>query len=460
MPDVDMSRNGRPGNGPATTGSGGRGTGGRPRIVVIGGGFAGFAAAKGLTARLPDAEVVVVSSTDYFLYLPLLPEVATGVLDPRRVSVPLSTALPKADVVLGKVDAIDLDGRTVGWVDPEGGRGETSWDRLVIAAGSVNALLPIPGVAEHAHGFRGIAEAVYLRDHLVRQIDLAAVTTDPATRDARCTFVVVGAGYTGTEVAAQGVLFTEQLRRAHKALRGQRVRWLLVDVAPRVLPGLDERLSRSTDRVLRERGIEIRTETSVEEAHAQGVRLTGGEDVASRTLVWCVGVRPDPLVAGLGLETDKGRLVVDDRLVVPGHPDVTACGDIAAVPDRTRPGELTAMTAQHAQRQGALAARNVAASLGVGEARSYKHHDLGFVVELGGRDAAANPLGIPLSGLPATAVTRGYHLLSMPGNRTRVAVDWVLDAVFGRPAVQLGLVRGSAVPLTTSEPQKQPERSG
>jgi NADH dehydrogenase len=227
-----------------------------------------------------------------------------------------------------------------------------------------------------------------------------------------------------------------------------------------VLPGLDERLSRSTDRVLRERGIEIRTETSVEEAHAQGVRLTGGEDVASRTLVWCVGVRPDPLVAGLGLETDKGRLVVDDRLVVPGHPDVTACGDIAAVPDRTRPGELTAMTAQHAQRQGALAARNVAASLGVGEARSYKHHDLGFVVELGGRDAAANPLGIPLSGLPATAVTRGYHLLSMPGNRTRVAVDWVLDAVFGRPAVQLGLVRGSAVPLTTSEPQKQPERSG
>lgn len=435
-----------------TTGTGGRGTGGRRRVVVIGGGFAGFAAARGLTKALPDAEIVLVNATDYFLYLPLLPEVATGVLDPRRVSVPLSTALPEVDVVLGKVDAIDLDAHTVGWVDPEGGRGELTWDRLVIAAGSVNALLPIPGVAEHAHGFRGIAEAVYLRDHIVRQIDLAAAANDAAVRAARCTFVVVGAGYTGTEVAAQGVLFTDQLRKAHRALRGQRVRWMLLDTAPRVLPGLDRRLSDPTDRVLRARGIEVCTGVSVAEAHSGGVRLTTGEDIPSRTLVWCVGVRPDPLVVGLGLETVKGRLVVDDRLAVPGHPDVVVCGDIAAVPDRTRPGELTAMTAQHAHRQGALAARNVAASLGVGESRAYKHHDLGFVVELGGRDAAANPLGIPLSGLPATVVTRAYHLLAMPGNRTRVGVDWVLDAMFGRQAVQMGLVRGEAVPLATKTP--------
>ncbi|ODU03594.1 MAG: NADH dehydrogenase [Pseudonocardia sp. SCN 72-86] len=425
------------------------GAGGRPRVVVIGGGFAGLATAKKLTKLMPHTQVVVISATDYFLYLPLLPEVATGVLDPRRVAVPLATALPGADIVLGTVDAIDLDGHTVGWTDPEGGRGETTWDRLVIAAGSVNRLLPVPGVAEHAHGFRGVAEAVYLRDHVVRQLDLAAASHDEAERDARCTFVVVGAGYTGTEVAAQGVLFTDQLRRAHRSLRDQRVRWLLLDLAPRVLPELSTRLSRTADEVLRGRGVEVRTGTSIEEAHSRGVRLTTGEDLPTRTVVWCVGVRPDPIVEGLDLATDKGRLVVDDHLRVPGHPDVLACGDVAAVPDRTRPGQLTAMTAQHAQRQGTLAAHNIAASFGVGEARAYAHHDLGFVVELGARDAAANPLGIPLSGLLATAVTRGYHLIAMPGNRIRVVVDWILDAVLRRPAAQLGLVRGNAVPLTT-----------
>lgn len=421
----------------------------RRRVVVVGGGFAGFAAARSLTGLLPDAEVVLVSATDYFLYLPLLPEVAAGLLDPRRVSVPLSAALPKATVVLGKVDEIDLAARRVGWADPEGGRGRTDYDRLVIAVGSVNKLLPIPGVAEHAHGFRGVAEAVYLRDHIVRQIDLAASSTDPVERAARCTFLVVGAGYTGTEVAAQGVLFTDELVQAHRSLRDQPVRWLLLDVAERVLPELDQRLSRTADRVLRERGVEVRTGVSITEAHARGVRLTTGEDVPSRTLVWCVGVRPDPIVEALGLPTERGRLCVDEQLAVPDRPGVFACGDAAAVPDVSRPGQLTPMTAQHAQRQGKLAAHNVAASFGVGTARPYRHHDLGFVVELGGRDAAANPLGVPLSGLPATAVTRGYHLLSMPGNRLRVATDWLLDAVLPRQSVQLGLVRGAAVPLDT-----------
>jgi NADH dehydrogenase len=341
--------------------------------------------------------------------------------------------------------------RTVTFTDPEGEVRELGYDRLVLAAGSVNKLLPIPGVAEHAHGFRGVPEALYLRDHVIRQIELAAATDDPAERAERCTFVVVGAGYTGTEVAAQGPLLTDAIVRRHHVLRDQKVRWLLVDVAPRVLPELDERLSRAADRVLRRRGVEVLTGTSVREATHTGVELTGGEAVASRTLVWCVGVRPDPLVSATGLETMKGRLVVEPTLVVPGHPEVFACGDAAAVPDLTRPGEVTAMTAQHAQRQGVLAGRNVAASLGHGKVRRYKHHDLGFVVDLGGTQAAANPLRIPLSGIVAKAVTRAYHLLAMPGNRTRTAVDWLLDAVLSRQSVQLGLVRSAAVPLETKE---------
>ncbi|WP_147258001.1 NAD(P)/FAD-dependent oxidoreductase [Pseudonocardia hierapolitana] len=438
----------------ASTGPGTAQPRSRPRVVIVGGGFAGHSAARSLAKRLGDtAEIVLINPTDYFLYLPLLPEVAAGVIEPRRITVPLAATLPGVRVVLGEVDTVDLDKRTVGWTDPESGRGELGYDRLVLAAGSVNKLLPIPGVAEHAHGFRGIPEALYLRDHITRQIELAASTEDPAEREARCTFIVVGAGYTGTEVAAQGPLFTDALVRQHAALRDQPVRWLLLDLAERVLPELDPKLSRTADRVLRERGVEVRTGQSVQEATHEHVCLTTGEKVPTRTLVWCVGVRPDPLVAGVGLPTNKGRLVVDAELAVPGHPDVFACGDAAAVPDLTRPGEVTAMTAQHAVRQGKLAGRNVAASLGHGSPHRYRHHDLGFVVELGGREAAANPLHVPLAGLVAKAVTRGYHLLSMPTNRTRTAADWLLDAVLPRQTVQLGLVRAPNVPLDTASPE-------
>jgi NADH dehydrogenase len=427
----------------------------RPRIVIVGAGFAGFAAARKL-ARLSrgGAEIVIINPTDYFLYLPLLPEVATGILEPRRVTVSLTAALPGVRTVLGHVDTFDLAGRTVGYLDPEGNRATLGYHRLVIAAGSVNKLLPVPGVSQYAHGFRGIPEALYLRDHITRQIEMAAGATDEAERRARCTFVVVGAGYTGTEVAAQGVLYTDALVKRFSELRGL-PRWLLLDTADRVLPSLDRRLADASDQVLRERGVEVRMRTSVQEAMADGVHLSTGEHLPTRSLIWCVGVRPDPLVDGLGLPVVQGRLVVDEYLTVPGHPDVYGIGDAAAVPDLTRPGEITGMTAQHAVRQGIAAAKNIAASYGRGRRRAYKHHDLGFVVDLGGLDSAANPVGVPLRGFPAKVVTRGYHLISMPGNRVRVAADWLLDAVLPRQGVQLGLVPGEAVPLDSAAPEKQ-----
>ncbi|MFJ8110630.1 FAD-dependent oxidoreductase [Streptomyces sp. NPDC096132] len=426
----------------------------RPRIVIVGAGFAGYRTARTLArAARGRADITVLNPTDYFLYLPLLPQVAAGILEPRRVTVSLAGTLREVRLVLGEADRIDLDGRTVHYTDPEGGTGTLAYDRLVLAAGSVNKLLPIPGVAEHAHGFRGLPEALYLRDHLTRQVELAAGADNADDCAARCTFVVVGAGYTGTEVAAHGQQFTEALVRAHPLSRGIRPRWLLLDVAERVLPELDERLSRTADRVLRERGVEVRMGTSVKEATGDGVLLTDGEFVDTRTLVWCVGVRPDPLAESLGLPLERGRLLVEPTLRVPGRPEVFACGDAAAVPDLEQPGQYTPMTAQHAWRQGRVAGENVAASLSGGELRSYRHKDMGFVVDLGGVQAAANPLGVPLSGLPAGLVTRGYHLAALPGNRVRVAADWLLDAVLPRQAVQLGLVRSWSVPLDTASPE-------
>lgn len=424
------------------------------RVVVVGAGFAGFNAARRLVRHASRADrpldVVVVNPTDYFLYVPLLPEVAAGLLDPRRITVSLPARLPEVTLRLGTVTGANFPDRTVTYRTPDGDEAEQGYDKLLLTSGSVTKLLPIPGIAEHAHGFRSVQEALYLRDHLIGQVEQADATDDPAERAARLTFVVVGAGYTGTEVVAQGVRLTAALLKQHPRLAGSRARWLLLDTADHVLPGLSRRLARTSHDVLVGLGVDVRTGTSVDNAHENGVKLSDGTDVPTRTLVWCVGVRPDPLVEELGLATDHGRLVVNEYLEVPSLDDVWACGDAAAVPDLTKPRSVTAMTAQHAERQGRCAAGNILASLGCGRRRPYKHHDLGFVVDLGGADAAANPLGVPLSGIAAKTVTRGYHLLSLPGNRGRTAIEWLIDAVAGRPPVQLGLVSSSDIPLETT----------
>lgn len=176
----------------------------------------------------------------------------------------------------------------------------------------------------------------------------------------------------------------------------------------------------------------------------------------TRTLIWCVGVRPDPLIDVLDLPMIKGRLVVDAYLSVPGHPEIYACGDAAAVPDPTRPGNITAMTAQHAQRQGIRAAHNIAAGYGRGLRRPYRHSDLGFLVDLGGAKATANVLGVPLSGVPAKAVTRGYHLAAIPDNRLRICSDWTLDALLSRQLVQLGMVPAATARLAATAEELPP----
>jgi NADH:quinone reductase (non-electrogenic) len=423
-------------------------------VVIVGAGFAGFNAARELS-RLAGAttEIVLINSADYFLYLPLMPQVAGGLVEPRHICVSLARKLGKIRVVLGTVHHVDPRQKVVRWAGPEGASGQVRYDRLILTAGSVNKLLPIPGLAEYAHGFRSLAEAIYLRDHITRQLELAAVACDHAEREARCTFVVVGAGYTGTEVAAQGQLLTARLARTMPGLAGQRIRWLLLDTAPRLLPELSERLSKTADRVLRRRGVEVRTGQSVAEALDGCVQLSTGEKVATRSLIWCVGVRADPLVDGLKLDTNRGRLAVDEFMSVPGAPDIYACGDCAAVPDLTRPGQICGMTAQHAQRQGKQVARNVAASLGTGKAGPYKHHDEGFLVDLGRLAAAANPLNVPLSGPAANAVTRGYHLSTLPGNRARVLADWALNGATPAEATSFGVISASSVPLDVDEPR-------
>jgi NADH:ubiquinone reductase (H+-translocating) len=311
------------------------------RVVIVGAGFAGFNAARELSKLVgTTTEIVVINSTDYFLYLPLMPQVSGGLIEPAHVLVSLPRRLRKTRFVLGTVNHVDSQQKVVSWEGPEDAAGQVRYDRLILTAGSVNKLLPIPGIADYAHGFRTIAEAGYLHDHIIRQLELASVAADPEERRSRCTFVVVGAGYTGTEVTAQGQLMTTRIAKQMPGLAGQQIRWMLLDTAPRVLAQLDPRLSKAADRVLRRRGVEVLMGQSVAKAGDGYVQLSTGEKVSTRSLIWCVGVRADPLMDGLDLDTNRGRLVVDEFMAVPAAPDIYACGDCAAVPDLTRPGEV------------------------------------------------------------------------------------------------------------------------
>jgi NADH dehydrogenase len=384
-------------------------------------------------------------------YTSLLPQVGTGTVDPRHIAVSLSATLRRTRHIPGHAVGVDYGNRSLTVAGPDGQRRELGWHRLVLTPGSVTRTLPLPGISEQAKGFKNIAEALYLRDHMLAQMELADASDDPAQRQARCTFVVAGAGYTGTEVAAQGLLFTRAALRRYPRIRPGELRWLLVDRAPAILPELGPRLGDPALRVLRRRGVDVRLNTTIEEATDSQVQLSDGTTVPTRTLVWSVGVTPGPLTQALGLETIKGRIVVDELLSVPGRPDVFAAGDAAAAPDLTRPGQLTAMTAQHAQRQGKAAARNVAATLGHGTRKPYKHRDLGFVVDLGGWQAVANPLHIPISGPLAAIITRGYHVYALPANRVRVATDWFNEVIDHRQFVQLGLIPSEYSGLTAAE---------
>ena len=436
-------------------------------VVIVGSGFTGFEGARHLARKLrrhgkdaASVDISIISPVDYMLYTPLLPDVAGGLVDARFVAIPLANALRGVQQIRGRVDGVDFDGHTVTFTDPEERARTLPWDRLVLTPGSVTKLFDVPGLADHARGLKSTAEALYLRDHVLEQLELADVDDDPGRAAARRTIVVVGASYSGTELAVQ-------LRALADSAANQMnfdpsdVRFVLLDLAEQVMPEVGEKLGAAAQRVLKSRGIDVRLGVTLKEVHAEHVVLSDESLIRTHTVAWVTGVTGAPLIENLGLETEKGRLKVQTDLQVPGHPDVFAAGDAAAVPDVTQPGKITPPTAQHATRQGKVLAHNVAASLGYGEKKNYKHRNMGLVVDLGPRYAVANPLNIQLSGFAAKAVTRAYHLYAMPRfvNRWAVGLAYLTDVFFDRSVVSMGLSSAEDAKFSSSEgiPMPKPD---
>ncbi|WP_405392268.1 NAD(P)/FAD-dependent oxidoreductase [Streptomyces sp. NBC_01102] len=416
----------------------------RPRILVVGAGFAGVECVRRLERSLTpgEADIALVTPFSYQLYLPLLPQVASGVLTPQSVAVSLRRSRRhRTRIVPGGAIGVDTAAKVCVIRKITDEIVNEPYDHLVLAAGSVTRTFDIPGLVDNARGMKTLAEAAYIRDHVISQLDLADASQDEAERESRLQFVVVGGGYAGTETAACLQRLTANAVRHYPRLDPKLIKWHLIDIAPKLMPELGDKLGLTALEILRKRGIEVSLGVSVAEAAPDKVTFTDGRVLPCRTLIWTAGVAASPLVATLDAETVRGRLAVTPEMRVPGVEGVFALGDSAAVPDLAKgDGAICPPTAQHAMRQGRVLADNLIASLRGLPLRPYVHKDLGLVVDLGGRDAVSKPLGVELKGLPAQLVARGYHWSGLRTNvaKTRVLTNWMLNAIAGDDFVRTG----------------------
>ena len=412
-------------------------------VLILGGGFGGLYAARKLERSLPPhaAKVTVVTDVNFMLYTPLLPGAAAGTLEPRHVVVPLREHLDRTDLLLGHVTGMAPDRREVSVTTAEGDERTLTYDHVIVALGAISRALPIPGLREHAVGFKTLSDAIALRNQIMQTLERAESVEDEAARRALLTYVFVGAGYAGLEGLAELQDFAADVVDLYPRSRVQGLRFVLVEARERVMPEISADLAEFATAELRRRGVEVRTSTTVERISADSVELSDGELVPCRTVAWTAGVRPHPVVEKLGLPLDRtGRIVVDRFCQVDGQNDVWAIGDSAAVPDPARPGQPTPPTCQHALRQGRTVAGNVAAALGAGRPKPFTYKTLGVFVDMGHQKAVAETVGIKWRGFPAWFLARSYHLAMMPGIRRqiRLMVDWTVDLLFARDTSELG----------------------
>jgi NADH:ubiquinone reductase (H+-translocating) len=395
-------------------------------VLIVGGGFAGAYVARLLRGR----EATIVSPENYMLYTPLLPEAASGTLEPRHAVVPLRVMCPWAELLLGRVESVDLEAGTV----TAAGR-TIRWRDLVLALGAVPRTVPVPGLREHGLAFKSLPDAINLRNHVLQQLEAADAALDAEERERRLTFVFVGAGYAGVEALGELSDLVEDALRWYPRLGAIRRRWVLVDAAARILPEIPPPLGDYAARELTARGVEIHVGTTLESASGEEVVLGDGTRIPTRTLVWTAGVAPNPLLREWGLPLDeRGRVEVDELLRVRGHEHVWALGDCARVPN-TRSESPDPPTCQHALRQARRLAKNLS-----GEPRPYGYRMLGQVATLGRHKGIADVLGIRFRGFPGWWVTRSYHLYQLPlvQRKLRVVVDWTVALFFRRDVVELG----------------------
>ena len=441
--------------------------------MIVGAGHVGFYVADRLSSKLRkgirrgDIEVMVIDPQQHMTYQPFLPEAAAGHISPRHGVIPLRRALRRCRIVAGNVTRIDHRAKKLLVQPVVGPDHEIEYDQIVVAPGSVSRTLPIPGLAENAVGFKSMGEAIYLRNHVLSRLDVAAATSDPQVRKKALTFVFVGGGFAGIEAMAELEDMARDTMRDYEELDFSQTRWVLVEASQRILPEVGAEMGAYTVEKLLQRGFDIRLNTLLKSCEGGHIVLSDGDEFDADTIVWTAGVKPHPMLADTDLPLGpKGHLrcrptlqVEDDDGVVEG---AWGAGDSAQVPDLSGFSEYCSPSAQHAVRQAAVLADNIAATVQDRPIKEYRHEYVGSVASLGRYKGVAHVYGLKGKGIVAWFMHRTYHLMRVPGlgRKVRVLADWTLALFTKRETVQLGELHNPRAPWEDVASGKTPPTPG
>jgi len=438
------------------------------RILILGGGFGGVYAALTLEKILKrelkrgEIEIALVSRDNYLTFQPMLPEVVSGSIGILDTITPIRRLCPRTDLYTRAIEEIDLERRRVTLAAGVGSRQlRLEYDHLVIALGNVASFAGQQGLSEHALPFKYLGDALALRNHTIHALEEADIERDPKARQGLLTFVVAGGGFSGVEAVAELNDFVRSAARSFRNVQPEEIRVVLLHAGGLILPELPKNLAEFAQRLLTKRGVELRLNTRLAGATAEAALLAGGERIETRTLVSTVPGGPNPVVAALDCPKDRGRIVTDPYLEVPGHAGVWAVGDCALIMDAST-GQPSPPTAQHAVREGRCAAGNIAATLRGSVKRAFAFKALGKMGSLGHRSAVAEVFGLKLSGFLAWWLWRTVYLMKLPGldRKIRVAVDWTLDLLLPSDIVQLRTDRAVSIRREHFEPGQAIFREG
>jgi NADH dehydrogenase len=411
-------------------------------IAIVGGGFAGTTLARALQRRLPAGwQLVLVSEESYTTFNPMLAEVVGAAVFPEHVVAPLREMLPRTRFIMGKVQAVDTARRVLSCLTLAGPH-DIAYDELVLAFGQRANLHIIPGMALHAQPLKLVGDALHIRNGVLQKLARMELSDDARQRRALGHFVVVGGGFSGVEVAGALADFIASARRYYPRIRAGELQVTLLHDGERLLPELPARLGRAAADSLQGRGVAVRLGQGVTGVHAQGVDLADGDAVLSTTVVCTIGTRANPLVERLGLTTLRGRIVTEADGRVPGTPGLWALGDCAATPNAVD-HSISPPTAQFAVAQAQQLAANLLAHIGCAATTPFRYRSKGMMATTGHRKGVALALGLPLTGLPAWLMWRGYYLLRMPtlGRKLRIWVEWTWALFFPADITHLRFTR-------------------
>jgi NADH:ubiquinone reductase (H+-translocating) len=421
----------------------------RTRILIVGGGFAGLTVAMELERSLgrdPSVEITLVNRENFFLFTPMLHEVAASDLDLTTIVNPARKMLQHVRFFAGEVDRIDIEKRNISVSHGFDHHQHTlEFDFLVLGLGCVTNLYGIPGLMEHALTMKSLGDAMRLRNHLIAHLE-EADSDCCKVKEPRVTFLVAGGGFAGVETVAAINDFVRSALHCYPNLTENMLRVLLVHSGPVILPELKEQLGTYAERKLTRRKVEIRLNTRVESFSGSTARLSDGTAIETNTLVWTAGASPNPLLESLPCQKERGRLLVTEGLEVQGWPGIWALGDCAAIPDR-RKGGFHPPTAQHALREAKVVAHNVMASLRGTQKKTFVFSTIGQLATIGRRTGVANILGVNFSGFIAWWLWRTIYLSKLPRfeKKLRVAFDWTLDVIFSKDLVQFLDIRAPMI---------------